>query len=155
MKRILLVAVLAVVCTLGSFAQNKSVVGKWKLVTLVSDEITFDMEHPENMKKELIKQFEASGAKADSAMIEMMMQSLTQSLGNMVFDFGADGKLRMSAGEKSEKEESYTVDYEKGTITSKSPEETQNMKFRFEKENLVLIIPEGGKETTMILKKIK
>lgn len=155
MKRILFVAVLAVVCSAGSFAQTKSVVGKWKLVSLVSDEVTFDIEHPENMRKELIKQFETAGQKADSAMIDMMMQSLTQSLGNMVFDFGADGKLRMSAGEKSEKEENYTVDYEKGTITSKSTEETQNMKFRFEKENLVLIIPEGGKETTMTMKKIK
>jgi hypothetical protein len=108
------------------------------------------------MKKEMIRQFEASGTKADSAMVEMIVKSMIESLGNMTFDFKENGKLVMNMAGKGDKEENYTVDYNKGTITSKSDEGQQNLNFKFDKENLILTInEENNKQTIMTLKKVK
>lgn len=156
MKRIVLFAAFAVL-SLSAFAQDKSIVGKWKLTTLNSQGVNFNVDNPEQMKSELKKQFEASGAQADSAMIDMIFKSMMDALGNMVFDFGSNGKLvvNMSVdGSQKKEEEDYTVDYTKSLIISKGKEKEQKINFRFEKENLVLVIDEEGKKSEMTLKKI-
>lgn len=157
MKRFLLATAFTVACTIGAFAQNQSIVGKWKLVSFASAEVSFDVENPEKTKKELIKQFEASGTKADSAMVEMIMQSLVESIGTMTFDFQSNGKLMMYMKGQGEKSESYTVDYDKGLIVSKGDEDSkQDISFKFENENLVLTIREpNNKNVVMTLKKLK
>jgi hypothetical protein len=158
MKRILFIAAFTTLCTIGSFAQQKSIVGKWKLVTLSSPDINYDVENPEQLRKDFIKQFEAAGTKADSAMIEMLVNSIVESLGSLTFNFSANGKLIMSGsrdGKSKNEEEQYTVDYDKGTIVSKSGKSVQHLKFKFDKEHLVLtIVEENNKEATLTLKRI-
>lgn len=85
--------------SVATFAQNKTVVGKWKLSTLTAQGVTFNIEDPQQIKGELKKQFEASGAQADSAMVEMVFKSIYDALANMVFDFGTNGKLTMNVSQ--------------------------------------------------------
>lgn len=156
MKRFLLATAFTVVCSFGAFAQNQSIVGKWKLISFNSKDVNFDLDNPDAMRKDLIKQFEASGAKADSAMIEMIVKTMVESFSSMTFEFKSDGKLSMFMEGKGDKEESYTVDYEKGLIVSKSDDSTQNIYFKFDKENLVLTLKEAdNKDVNMTLKKLK
>lgn len=159
MKRILFIAAFTALCTIGSFAQTKSIVGKWKLVKLSSPDMNFDVENPGQLKLDFIKQFEASGVKADSEMIETLVSSVVESLSSMTFDFRANGKLIMSStsdGKPKSEEEQYTVDYNSGTIVSKSASSTQHLKFKFEKEHLVLtMVEEKNKEAIITLKKVQ
>jgi len=158
MKRIFFFAVLTAL-SFSVFAQEKSVVGKWKLTKLNSQGVTFNIEDPAQMKSELTKQFEASGQPVDSNMVNMVFNQLYLSLSTLTFDFGSDGKLLIDA--KSEdapkkEEENYTVDYTKGVITSKSKEKEQKIGFKFEGETLILTVEDSpGKSSVLSFKKLK
>lgn len=145
--------------SVATFAQNKTVVGKWKLSTLTAQGVTFNIEDPQQIKGELKKQFEASGAQADSAMVEMVFKSIYDALANMVFDFGTNGKLTMNVsqdGQEKKEEEDYTVDYAKGVIVSKGREKEQNIAFKFDNDNLILTVEDQpGKTSVMTFKKLK
>lgn len=157
MKNILLAAFLLVTAAFNANAQqNKSVVGKWKLVKLETPEITFDMENPAATRKALAAQIEAeSGQKADSATLDMAMQSVFLSIGDMQFNFDTNGTVVMNVGDKNEKE-TYTVDYTKGILTTYSVEkkQTQVMQMSFVGDKLILNVDEKGKKTVLTLKKV-
>jgi len=160
MKYLLLSALLIISTTVSAHAQQaKSVVGKWKIVKVVTPEITLDTENIPATRKALAKQIAAeSGETPDSAVLNMAVESVIKGLNNSFFDFGTDGTLKIySPVEGKEETETYTVDYTTNTLTavSKEKNETTVMKIAFVGDRLVMNITEKEGKSTIVVKRVK
>ena len=160
MKHLLLIAFLVMAGT--AFAQKNTVVGKWGFASISTPDITVDLENPAEAKKYLVEQVKKeSGTTPDSAQIEMAYTMMTSMFNQMTFEFNKEGKATFSAvgmdGSTESETVQYTVDYDKGTLTTiemeDGKEKKETMKIRFEGDYLYMTKAE--KNETIKVKKVK
>ena len=160
MKYFLLSALLVFSIVVTANAQQaKSVVGKWKIVKVVTPDITLDTENIPATRKALAKQIaEDSGETPDSATLDLAVGSVIKALNNSFFDFSADGNLKIYSPEEGKEEnETYKVDYATNTLTTFNAEknETTVMKIAFVGDKLVLNVTEKEGKSTIVIKRVK
>lgn len=158
MKKIFL-SLAVMLLTVIAFAQEKSVVGTWKIVRIQSPEIDIDLENKESMKAFANKMFGAQGQTPDSAMVEQFSEIMRKQFVNARMVFGSNGECEYSMpsedGETKTDKATYTVDYAKKTMytTSKDSGKKEELEFNFEKDRLV--IKEKGSTETLYLSRAK
>jgi hypothetical protein len=158
----LIVAVFIMVLSIPAIAQKKTVVGKWKIVSLDAEGISINLEKPEESKLIFAAQIEKeSGSKPDSAMVENAYSSLSTMFATMQLEFTTTGKgiysVPLPGGDVKKDTATYTVDYTKGILNTTTIEEgkkkTDNIKIKFEGDYLIMINDE--KKETIKVKRSK
>jgi hypothetical protein len=165
MRHLFLLLFLATLAA-GTFAQHtNSVIGKWKLVKLATQDGTvYEVDNPAAMKKLLAKQMkEESGADPDSAALNLTYELVMPGFEAMTFAFTNNGKMTFTSmdddGAIKTDVSTYTVNYKKGEIISKYTEDGQKveevLKLKFSGAYLIIITDDGTEKTTLTLKKVK
>ena len=159
MKKFLL-SLAVMLLTVIAFAQEKTVVGTWKIVRIQSEEVDIDLQNKATLKAFVSKIFEAQGQQADSAQVEQFAQIMTKQFEGARMIFNANGEceylLPGEGGQTKSDKASYTVDYAKKIMytTSKSTGKKEEVQFSFENDRLV-VHEKDSKETISLVRSDK
>ena len=163
MKRICLIAFLIVTGTVATFAQQKTMVGKWKLSSISTGGMNVNVDNPAETKKLLADQIKkGTGTEPDSAQVEMMYNMVAPMFSSMTLEFTDKGiayyTIPSPAGTPTSDTASYVADYTKGTFTTTSKEEDgtdkkETSKFSFDGE--LLVVENAEKGEVIKLKRVK
>jgi hypothetical protein len=165
MRHLFLLLFLATL-TSGTFAQNtNSVIGKWKLAKLATQDGTvYEIDNPAAMKKLLARQMkDESGTEPDSVALNLTYELVMPGFEAMTFAFTDNGKMTFTSmdddGEIKTDITTYTANYKKGEIISKYTEDGEKveevLKFKFSGAFLIIITDDGTEKTILTLKKVK
>lgn len=163
MKRVLLMMLVVLLGTGAVVAQQKSVVGKWKISKIRTEGMDLNLEDPAAIKKMISEQIsKESGAAPDSASLEMAYAMTTSLFEKMRIEFTADGRLLTRIvgpdGKANNEEAKYKVNPKTAILTTTSKKDGKEMveeqKVSFEGEYLVLE-KKGQEAETVILRRIK
>jgi hypothetical protein len=158
----LFVVVFAIILCIPAVAQNKTVVGKWTVVGVNAEGMDIDLENPAKSKQQLAIQMQKeTGAKADSASVEVAFATMASMIDGMTVEFTSKGKgiffIPLPSGEIKSDTASYTVDYAKGVMNTSSMEGgvqvKDKLKIKFEGDYLTMINEE--KNEAIKVKRIK
>lgn len=153
MKKILMMALLLTGLYGTGFAQTKSIVGKWKFAQVSSNGVTFDLEHPETIRKTLADEMaKQTGGPADTAQVNKTYDMLVGALSGIVMEFNASGTGLVShtdpGGKRSSDSLSYIADYPNNVLTTFERKDGSDKKtdldMKFEGDYLTLTDKEKG-----------
>ncbi len=158
----LFVLFLSLAVVFSAQAQNKTIVGEWKISSFSGDGLSIDLENPSASKKALGEALKKEmGSEPDSSMIELTYNMLVPTFNSMSITFLNDGKAIYQSADKNGKiisdTASYTADLTKGLLTTITKEgeaekkETGVISF----ENDLLVIRHDDRGETIKLKKVK
>jgi len=161
--RLLLVLPLALLFLAGCAKSDRDLLnGKWAIQEISANgEKLFATDKGEQAKivdKLINKQMAQLPAEmqAQATMMREMMLRQMESMGKMTLEFKADGSYVASTAKMDGMQDTkgkLTFDEKKKELTLKSPQETQNLKYEFKEDQLILKITQNGETAQMIFKR--
>ena len=153
MKRLTLIVFMIIAGTTSVLAQNKSIIGKWKLSSFSGQGMNVDLDNPAETKKLIAEQMSKQGT-IDSAQLEMSYNMLISMFGSIAFEFTDKGKAYFTkpspfGGEPVMDTVTYVADLKTGLFvtTQKTPggeEKKDTGKISFDGDLLVMENSEEG-----------
>lgn len=167
MKTILF-SVCLVFSIVSLYAQDASLVGKWKVIKISDKEMIIDLRDKDGSSKKMMEAAKAKDAdftKEDSMMVEFAIKMLTELFSGATMEFKPDGKFEFitqmdMGGKKKEPEQGiYTVDKAAKTITTtvtnkaNRPPQVQAYEIKDALLHLTFASSTSAKPMTLILEK--
>jgi hypothetical protein len=162
MKQILCIAVAAMM-SFTAFAQEGTIVGKWKIAKITAEGMVMNLEKPEEFKAAMAEQMKAAGQDADDAQLDMAVSMIIGQFDNVSFDYAADGSYTAVTPDESNPgstktiKGTYTFDKATGKLstTSKegSKESTKTSTIKFEGD--YVIVQPSEEKVVLTLKRVK